>query len=343
VVAAADGCRRLADVPAGGQPGRPPLPLRVAGAAVSRLINPTGRPSPRRLEEAVAGRIVLVTGASYGIGEAAARKLAGAGATVLLVARSHERLEQLAGELSRVGPSAHAYPGDLSDPDSVDALAADVLARHGHVDVLVNNAGKSIRRSIERSYDRFHDFQRTIDINYLGPVRLLLALLPAMRERGSGHIVNVSTVGVRVPPAPRWAAYQASKAAFDVFLRSVAVEAEPDGIAATSIYMALVHTRMSAPTPIFRYLPGLRADEAADLICKAIVDRPKTIGPWWATAAELGSAVARRPWEVAMGLYSRMTDDTSSALAAPEEDASSAPHRGDRETRGAPGRGDPTA
>jgi NAD(P)-dependent dehydrogenase (short-subunit alcohol dehydrogenase family) len=301
-------------------PGRPPLPLRAAGAAVSRFINPTGRPSARRLEEAVAGRVVLVTGASYGIGDAAARKLAAADATVLLVARSGERLEELAAEISRDGATVFAHTADLSDPDSVDALAAEVLAAHGHVDVIVNNAGKSIRRSIERSYDRFHDFQRTIDINYLGPVRLLLALLPAMRERGSGHIVNVSTVGVRVPPAPRWAAYQASKAAFDVFLRSVAVEAEPDGIAATSIYMALVHTRMSAPTPVFRYLPGLSPEEAADLICKAIVERPRAIGPWWATAAELGSAVARRPWEVAMGLYSRLTGDTSSAMGAAAPD-----------------------
>ena len=329
---------------AGEQSGRPPLPLRAAGAAVSRLINPTGRPSPRRLEEAVSGRVVLVTGASYGIGEAAARKLAAAGATVLLVARSRERLQELADEVSRLGPTAYPHPADLSDPDSVDSLVGDVLTRHGHVDVLVNNAGKSIRRSIDRSYDRFHDFQRTIDINYLGPVRLLLALLPAMRERGSGHIVNVSTVGVRVPPAPRWAAYQASKAAFDVFLRSVAVEAEADGIAATSIYMALVHTRMSAPTPIFRYLPGLRPDEAADLICKAIVERPKTIGPWWATAAELGSAVARRPWEVAMSLYSRLTEDTSSALASAEGDADSARRTtGGRSAGDGRGTGDPSA
>jgi NAD(P)-dependent dehydrogenase (short-subunit alcohol dehydrogenase family) len=263
--------------------------------------------------------VVLVTGASYGIGESLARKLAAAGATVLLVARSRDRLEQLAAEISKLGSTAYAYPTDLADPESVDALGSEVLARHGHVDVVVNNAGKSIRRSIERSYDRFHDFERTIDINYLGPVGLLLALLPAMRERGRGHIINVSTIGVRVPPAPRWAAYQASKAAFDVFLRSVALEAEADGVATTSIYMALVRTRMSAPTPVFRYVPGMRPEEAADLICKAIVDRPKTIAPWWASAAEIGSALTRRPWELAMGVYARMTGDTESAARGAED------------------------
>ena len=297
-------------------------PLSAAYKLVTRATNPGGRPSQRRLQEAVTGKVVLVTGASQGIGEATARKLAGAGAIVLLVARSDERLDDLQAQISEFGGVAHTYPCDLSDPSEVDALTAKVLERHEHVDVVVNNAGKSIRRSIELSYDRFHDFERTIGVNYLGPVKLMLSLLPSMRERGEGHIVNVSTIGVRVPPAPRWAAYQASKTAFDVFLRVAALESGADGVTATSIYMALVHTQMSAPTPTFRYVPGLTPEQAADLVCKAIVDRPRVISPWWAGAVELGSAVSRRPWDLAMGLYSRLSGDTESAAAGAEEEGS---------------------
>jgi NAD(P)-dependent dehydrogenase (short-subunit alcohol dehydrogenase family) len=297
-------------------------PARLSLRAASWLINPRGGPSGGKLREAVAGKVVLVTGASYGIGEATARKLAGAGATVLLVARSADKLEDLRAEIERDGGEAFAYPADLADPESVEALAAHVLDAHGHVDVIVNNAGKSIRRSIELSYERFHDFERTIDINYLGPVKLLLALLPSMRERKQGHIVNVSTVGVRVPPAPRWAAYQASKAAFDVFLRSVALEARGDGVTTTSIYMALVRTRMSAPTASLRNVPGLRPDQAADLVCRAIVERPGVISPWWSGPVEAGAALARWPWEVAMRLAFQNTGD---AQPAPERDAEDRP------------------
>jgi NAD(P)-dependent dehydrogenase (short-subunit alcohol dehydrogenase family) len=278
----------------------------------------------------VFGKVVLVTGASYGIGEASARRLGAAGATLVLVARSADRLTEICSDVSRSGGTAHAYPTDLSDPAAVDALAATVLGRHGHVDVIVNNAGKSIRRSLELSYHRFHDFERTIDINYLGPVKLLLALLPSMRRRGEGHIVNVSTLGVRMPPAPRWSAYQASKVAFDVFLRTVAVEAAADGVTTTSIYMPLVRTRMSAPTPELRYVPGLSPEEAADLVCKAIIERPKVISPWWAGMAEAGFALTRRPWELASGFWSRRSKDTRAAVSSAQmeqEEDSHAPSR----------------
>jgi NAD(P)-dependent dehydrogenase (short-subunit alcohol dehydrogenase family) len=313
------------------------LPLHIASRALGWVVNPHGRVSDDELREAVSGKVVLVTGASYGIGEATARKLGAAGATVLAVARSEDRLAELRAEASRSSGNVYAYPTDLSDAESVDALVSEVLERHGHVDVIVNNAGKSIRRSIELSYERFHDFQRTIDVNYLGPVKLLLAFLPSMRERGSGHIVNVSTIGVRVPPAPRWAAYQASKAAFDVFLRSVAVEAEADGVTTTSIYMALVRTRMSAPTPVFRYVPGMTPEEAANLVCKAIVDRPKVIGPWWAGAAEAGFAISRRPWEMVTGLWSNRTRDTKAAAMAVRDSRRTASKRSDRPGVARPG------
>jgi len=288
-----------------------PLPLRAASQVASRLVNPGGRPSEKSLREAVDGKLVLVTGASHGIGRAAAGKLGAAGATVLLVARSGDRLKELEREITQGGGSAHAYVADLSDPKSTNALTAEVLERHDHVDVLVNNAGMSIRRSVELSYERFHDFERTAWVNYLSPVKLVLALLPAMRARGSGHIVNVSTSGVRMPPAPRWSAYMASKSAYDVFIRTVAVEAAGDGVTVSSIYMPIVRTRMIAPTPEFRYVPSLSAGQAGDLVCKAIVERPGSIGPWWVSAVEAGAAFTRWPWETAMGIWNRVSEDSS--------------------------------
>jgi NAD(P)-dependent dehydrogenase (short-subunit alcohol dehydrogenase family) len=277
---------------------------RLVRRLASRAWNPGGAPSPERLGRAVAGRVVLVTGASHGIGRATAVALAQAGATVLLVARSGEVLEELAAQLN--GGAAFAYPADLTDLDAVGALAERILAEHGPPDVVVSNAGKSIRRALDRSYDRFHDFTRTIDVNYLGPVRLLMALLPAMRSRRSGHVVNVSTIGVLVPPAARWSAYTASKSAFDVWLRSMAAETHADGVTATSIYMALVHTRMSAPTDDFRFVPGLSPEQAAGLVCRAIVDRPSAITPWWATASALLGLLARGPSEALVRRYDEL-------------------------------------
>jgi NAD(P)-dependent dehydrogenase (short-subunit alcohol dehydrogenase family) len=299
-------------------------------------MNPHADVGDRSLREALSGKVVLVTGASYGIGEATARRLGAAGATVLVVARSEDRLMDVCEDISRSGGSAYPYPTDLSDPAAVDRLARTVLERHGHVDVIVSNAGKSIRRSLELSYQRFGDFERTIGVNYLGPVKLLLALLPSMRTRGTGHIVNVSTLGVRMPPAPRWGAYQASKTAFDVFLRTVAVEAAADGVTTTSIYMPLVRTRMSAPTPELRYVPGLSPAEAAGLVCKAIVERPKVISPWWAGIAEAGFALTRRPWEAASGFWSRRSEDTSAAVESAQAES---PHRRQVPSREAHGDG----
>ncbi|WP_156758607.1 SDR family NAD(P)-dependent oxidoreductase [Actinokineospora pegani] len=276
----------------------PVLGALARGPVADWLTNPRGGVDERALRDAVHGKIVLVTGASFGLGEATARRLAHAGATVLLVARTEDALREVVKDLADQGLTAHAYPTDLTDLDAVEALTARVLAEHGHVDVVVSNAGKSIRRSISDSYDRMHDFERTIAINYLGPVKLVLGLLPSMRARKQGHLVNISTIGVRIPPAPRWAAYQSSKTAFDVFFRSVAAEAASDRVTATSIYMALIKTRMSAPTKTFDNVPGMSADEAAEIVCRAIVDRPAKISPWWADVAEVATAAVRRPLEV---------------------------------------------
>lgn len=282
--------------------------------AADRLANPARVSDPDKLRGAVSGKTVLVTGASYGIGEATARSLAAAGATVLVVARSEDRLCDLTASINAGGGRAVAYPTDLTDESAVTTLTKDITEQHGPLDIVVSNAGKSLRRSLHHQYDRPHDFQRTIDINYMGPVRLLLGLLPAMRENGRGHIVNVSSVGVRVVPGPQWGAYQASKGAFDRWLRSVAPELHADGVDVSSVYFALVRTRMIAPTPILGRLPGLSPDQAADAIAKAVIERPRTNEPPWVLPAEVASVLLAGPADYAARLWHhRFFADTARA------------------------------
>jgi NAD(P)-dependent dehydrogenase (short-subunit alcohol dehydrogenase family) len=290
--------------------------MNLATKAVDKLVNPPRVSDPDRLRAAVSGKTVLVTGASYGLGEATARKLAVAGATVLLVARSADKLEELAASITAGRGRALVYPADLTDEGAVDGLARELTTDNGPPDIVISNAGKSIRRPLHLQYDRPHDFERTIGINYLGPVRLLLGLLPAMRQRGSGHIVNISSIGVRVPPGPRWGTYQASKGAFDTWLRSVASELHADGVDVTSVYMALIQTRMIEPSPSLRKLPGLNPDEAAEVVAKAIIERPGAIAPWWAWPAELTSVILRGPVDRAARLWYQRTAESGGAEKA---------------------------
>ncbi|MFD3401706.1 SDR family NAD(P)-dependent oxidoreductase [Kribbella sp. NPDC058693] len=276
-------------------------PLLVA------LTNGRTRISDERLTAAVRDKVILVTGSSYGIGEATARRLAAAGATVLLVARTEEQLQVVAGEIRAGGGSAYVYPANLADPGAVEELVRTVLAEHGRVDVLVSNAGKSIRRSVADTYQRFHDIERTNAINYLGPAKLVLELLPSMRERRSGHIVNVSTAGVRTPPMARWSAYLASKSAFDVWLRCVAQEVRGDGVTTSTVYMGLVHTRMSEPTPLLNKMPGLTPEQAADQVCTAVAERPHNITPPFVRPADAVGNLLRVPTDRLFEQYFRRT------------------------------------
>jgi NAD(P)-dependent dehydrogenase (short-subunit alcohol dehydrogenase family) len=279
--------------------------MNVAAKAIDLLANPPRVSDPDKLRGAISGKTVLVTGASFGVGQATARKLAAAGATVLIVARSADRLHELAASINAGGGKAVAYPADLTDEAAVAGLTEEISEEHGALDIVVSNAGKSLRRSLHHQYDRPHDFQRTIDINYLGPIQLLLGVLPAMREQGYGQIVNVSSVGVRVPPGPQWGVYQASKGAFDRWLRSVAPELHADGVGVTSVYFALVRTRMIEPTPILRKLPGLYPDQAADVIAKAIIQRPRVIAPPWVGPVELASVLLAGPADRAARIWYR--------------------------------------
>ncbi len=240
---------------------------------------------------AVKGRIVLITGASSGIGASTAMQLGEAGATVLLVARTREKLQEVADRVEDRGGTAYVHTCDLSDTDDVDRMAEEVLTEHAHVDVLVNNAGKSIRRSVSHSYDRFHDYQRTMALNYFAPVKLMLELLPVMRERGSGHIVNISTIGLQMN-TPRFAAYLASKAALDAWSRSIGPEVIGDGVHLTTVYMPLVRTPMIAPTKVYDRFPTLSPEEAADMITEAIRKRPKRVATALGNLGQLTYAIA---------------------------------------------------
>jgi acyl-CoA synthetase (AMP-forming)/AMP-acid ligase II/NAD(P)-dependent dehydrogenase (short-subunit alcohol dehydrogenase family) len=277
-----------------------PRPIRLLIGATSRGVG------DRRLRSAVEGKVVLVTGASSGVGEATARRLGAAGATVLLVARRQTELESVRERIVAQGGTAHVHRCDLSDPDQIGALTQDVLAEHGHVDVIVNNAGLSIRRWISQSYDRFHDFERTTNLNYLGPVKLMLGLLPSMRARGKGHIVNVATVGVDFPPM-RWTAYIASKTALETWLAGVAPEIRADGVRTTSIHLQLVRSPMLGDFKMWSYIPGMSTDEAAGIIARAIVECPRTISPMWGRIGGPVSQIAQGPIEQALALYARST------------------------------------
>jgi NAD(P)-dependent dehydrogenase (short-subunit alcohol dehydrogenase family) len=266
----------------------------------------------RSFEGAVNGKTVVITGASSGIGRAAALKIAMAGGIPLLVARTQEKLDEVKAEIERDGGTAYAYTADLSDYDSIDALVEKIFADHASVDMLVNNAGRSIRRSVALSYDRFHDYERTIKLNYLGTIKLVLGLLPHMREKKSGHIVNVSSIGVQTNP-PRFSAYVASKSALDAFTRVVSSETIGDNVTFTTIHMPLVRTAMIAPTKMYDSFPTISPEEAADLICEAIRAKPKQINTKLGTFGEVLYAVAPKAVDQILHMAYKVFPESSAA------------------------------
>jgi NAD(P)-dependent dehydrogenase (short-subunit alcohol dehydrogenase family) len=277
----------------------------------------------RSFEGAVNGKTVLITGASSGIGRAAALKIARAGGIPLLVARSADKLEKTKREIEDMGASAYAYSADISEPASVDQLVEKVLADHPAVDVLVNNAGRSIRRSVALSYDRFHDYERTIQLNYLGTIKLIMGLLPHMRDRKSGLIVNVSSIGVQTNP-PRFSAYVASKAALDAWTRVVGSECIGDNVHFTTIHMPLVRTAMIAPTKIYDSFPTISPEEAADLICEAIRARPKHLGTRLGTFGEVAYTLFPKAVDQILSTAYKVFPDSAAAKGKqdPDEHAS---------------------
>ncbi|HME47647.1 SDR family NAD(P)-dependent oxidoreductase [Mycobacterium sp.] len=310
-------------------------------AAVSNLVNTpnsAGRYRPfylqnlvdavqgRTLGDAVDGKTVLVTGGSSGIGEATAKKVTEAGGEVVLVARTREKLEKVADEIRGSGGTAHVYPCDLSDMDAIATLADQVLTDLGRVDILVNNAGRSIRRSLELSYDRIHDYQRTMQLNYLGAVQLILKFVPGMRERGFGQIINVSSAGVQMR-APRFGAYIASKAALDTLCDSFQAETVSDGVRFTTVFMVLVRTPMISPTKVYDHFPALTPEQAAGVLADAIVQRPRRVSPPFGQFAAFADAVSPMLMDFVRNRGFAMFDDSE---AAQGKESSSEPVRFDK-------------
>jgi NAD(P)-dependent dehydrogenase (short-subunit alcohol dehydrogenase family) len=266
----------------------------------------------RSLSGKVKGRVVLITGGSSGIGKAAALKIAAAGARVVICARSQDELDATKAEIEKAGGICHAYQADLTDMASCDELVKQVLAEHGPVDVLVNNAGRSIRRSIALSYDRFHDFERTMQLNYFGSLRLIMGLLPSMTAQRRGHIINISSIGV-LAHSPRFSAYVASKAALDAFSRCAQAEFSDSNISFTTINMPLVRTPMIGPTKMYDSVPTLSPDEAADMIVEAIITRPSRIATRLGIFAATLNAVAPKAYEVVMNTAFQLFPDSAAA------------------------------
>ncbi|RNF83212.1 SDR family oxidoreductase [Montanilutibacter psychrotolerans] len=266
----------------------------------------------RSLKGKVRNKVVVITGGSSGIGLATAQKVAAAGAVTVIVARGEEELFKARDAMKAAGGKVFAYTADLADLADCDRLVKQVLDDHGHVDFLINNAGRSIRRSIELSYDRFHDFERTMQLNYFGSLRLIMGLLPKMIERRRGHIINISSIGV-LASSPRFSAYVASKAALDAFSRCAQGELSGKGISFTTINMPLVKTPMIAPTKMYDSVPTLTPEEAADLLVKAIIEKPSRIATRLGIFSAVLNAVAPKAYEVVMSTAFELFPDSAAA------------------------------
>ncbi|MER2506430.1 MAG: SDR family oxidoreductase [Azonexus sp.] len=272
----------------------------------------------------VEGRVVLVTGASSGIGKATAWKLAEAGAHVVTIAHDKEQLDEAVREFEAAGLKLHAYFGDLSDMASGEAVTRQVLADQGVVDVLVNNAGRSIRRAIENSFERFHDYERTMQLNYFGSLKVTITVLPGMIQRKRGHILNISSIGV-LTNAPRFSAYVASKSALDAWTRCAASEFADRGIQFTTINMPLVKTPMIAPTKLYDQVPTLTPEEAAGLVCDAIIHKPVRVASRLGIFGQTLHALVPRVAQIVMNTAFRMFPDSEAAKKKAAEELPSEP------------------
>jgi short-subunit dehydrogenase len=298
------------------------------------LDNTVGRDS--RARAALEGKYVVITGASSGIGKVTALKVAQAGGIPVLVARGKDKLEETKATIEQRGGQARVFPCDLSDLTAIDGLCQRLVAELPSVDYVVNNAGRSIRRSLKLSQDRFHDFERTMQLNYFGAIRLIIGLMPQLTQQHSGHIVNISSIGVQTNP-PRFSAYVASKAALDAWSNVVSSEVVGHGITFTNVHMPLVRTPMIAPTKIYDKFPTISPAQAADVVIKALVEKPHEINTALGTAGELAHTVAPRAAFRVLNLAYQVFPDSAAAkgqkpTSEAAADAAEAPAAGHRET-----------
>ena len=274
----------------------------------------------RTLEGQVADRLVLITGASAGIGRATALRLARAGAKVILTARTLDKLEEAQAEIEAAGGQAYCYTVDIADLEACDKVVARIEQDLGKVDILINNAGRSIRRSVDLAYDRFHDFERTMQLNYFGALRMILRVLPGMTAQKRGHIINISSMGVLNHP-PRFSAYVASKSALEAFSICAASEFSDKNIHFTNINMPLVRTEMIAPTKIYQYAPALEVSEAVDLVVEAVINKPKRVATGMGKFLSVMGALFPKFVEIANNATFRMFPDSGAAKGtAPDKE-----------------------
>ena len=252
--------------------------------------------STEKLTKYLNGKTVLLTGASYGIGEALAYLLAPTRAHLILVARTQDKLELVQRKIATLGGEAVIFQADLRVEANVDALATFVETEYGGLDFFVSNAGKSICRPLTESLDRYHDFSRTMALNYFAPVRLMLRLIPLLSQT-RGQVVHVSAVNVLLPPIPHWAAYQSSKVATDAWFRSAMPELYTQGISVSLIYLPLVRTPMIEPTVRYSDMPAMSAEHAAKQIARTMLSKRKMVKPWWLFFCELPALCFRRLWD----------------------------------------------
>lgn len=261
-----------------------------------KLLFPPTFINEKKLRIQLEGKTILITGASSGIGEKLAFRLADHPVHMILVARTEEKLVAMKKEIESKAATVTVFRADLRNKEEIEGLLTLLHQLPDGLDFFVSNAGKSIRRSLSDSLDRYHDFTRTMAINYLAPVQLLLSVIPLLQQK-QGQIVNISTVNVWLIPFPQWSAYQASKSAFDIWFRSNAPELNTMGITTTSIYLPLVRTPMILPTPAYQKMPAMSAEHAAGIICKTMYTRKRTYKPWWLIGGQWSSLLFRPIWE----------------------------------------------
>ncbi|MBF7092201.1 SDR family NAD(P)-dependent oxidoreductase [Flavobacterium sp. ALJ2] len=257
----------------------------------------------KKLITTFSGKTILITGASYGIGENLVYQLSDINTCLILVARTEEKLVSIQEKLKNKACKIIIFPTDLSDNNQVNLLLSHLRAIPQGIDLFVNNAGKSICRPIMKSLDRYHDFSRTININYLGPVQLTLGLIPIL-SKNKGQIINISAINVLLFPAPHWAAYQASKVAFDNWFRSASSELRNNNITTSSIYLPLVDTRMVKPTKRYDKMPKMSPKQVSTIICQSVIRKDRRFVPWWLFMGQISSVIFRYPLELFFSVYS---------------------------------------
>jgi len=264
-----------------------------------QLLFPSTHVNQEKLRNAVAHKTILITGASFGIGEQTAYRLAQTNVTLILVARTYEKLNQVKINAEKLGASVEIIAANLTNDAELNSLIEYLKNYENGIDIFINNAGKSIRRSVFDSLNRFHDFTRTMALNYFAPVKLILTLIPQL-AKNKGQVINISAANVLLIPAHNSSAYQSSKVAFDQWLRCASPELRSKHIAVSSAYIPLVRTRMIEPTKAYDHFPAMIPDHVAKIVCNLIITRSRKHKPWWLIFSEIGSFLFRRRLEIIM-------------------------------------------